>query len=639
MGPGDAEGSKGCWCDWPSRLLGHTHPCVILASVVTAADLDSAASAKRGGVLERRAEGLPLWLLCAPDPVYAVVHLPETGETRKTAVLLLPTFGWDNDTSYRARRVWATVLAQAGFPTLRVDLPGTEESVGSSESAGRFQTWRAAVQDAAHWLKHLEGATRIVAVGIGLGGLLAYDAAASDALIDDLILWGVPARGRSYVRELRAFSAVVAGAIGDADSEPPSDDVLDIGGHSISTETVTEIGAMRLDELTLPDAEHRRVLMIERDAHGIDGKLHDHLIAQGVEVTVERSQTEYRALMEIAEFDLAPMEMIARSVAWLRDTPTQPRAGQAAARRPLRIADAVTFEENGSLIRERLTSLETPDGRLFGIIAEPVGEPDLGTCLLTVNAGALRRTGPARLMTAMNRHVASRGMRSARFDRVGLGDSDGRYVTRADRTAADEVREVGTVGLFLDHLEAEALGPSFAVAGVCGGAYFPLRAALVDQRIGRAVLANLVNFKWTPADARDVATVNSVAERSQPPRFLRVRTAARAVAVAAAARSGPLPYRLVYRTQLRDAVATFNALQERQIPTTCVFSSDERMLCILERSGMLKRMYRWPLVRLGRLPTRDHDLRSLRIHREVLDLVEAELFSSNESPLSPVAST
>lgn len=606
---------------------------------MSAADLDSDASAMRGGVLERRAEGLPLWLLCAPDPVYAVLHLPETGDTCTTAVLLLPAFGWDNDTSYRARRVWATVLAQAGFPTLRFDLPGTEESAGSSLAAGRFQSWRTAVRDTAHWLKHQARATRIVAVGIGLGGLLAYDAAASDALIDDLILWGVPALGRSYVRELRAFSAVVAGATGDATLEPPSDDVLDIGGHPISTATASEISAMRLDQMTMPGAEHRRVLMIERDAHGIDRKLHDHLLAQGVEVTVERSETEYRALMEVAELDVAPMEMIHRSVAWLRDAATHARGCEAAARLPLRIADSITFEENGSLIRERLTSLETPGGRVFGIIAEPADEPDPDTCLVTINPGALRRTGPTRLMTAIGRHAAARGIRSARFDRPGLGDSDGRYVTRVERTAADEVREVGTVGLILDHLEAEAVGTSFAFAGVCGGAYLPMRAALEDQRISRCVLANLVNFKWTPADAPNLDNWNSVAGRSRPARFLRVKAAARAIAVAAAARSGPLPYRVVYRAQLRDAVHTFRALQERRIPTTCVFSEDERILCVLERSGTLKRMSRWPLVRVERLPTRDHDLRSLRIQREVLALVESELFGSNESPLSRVAST
>ena len=125
-------------------------------------------------------------------------------------MLLCPPFGWEDFCSYRSRKDWAESLAADGYPALRIDLPATGDSGGDPEQPGRMAAWTTAVADAAAWLRGSTGATRIAAIGIGLGGLLACAALADGVAIDDIVLWAVPRRGRTLLRELRAFARLNA---------------------------------------------------------------------------------------------------------------------------------------------------------------------------------------------------------------------------------------------------------------------------------------------------------------------------------------------------------------------------------------------------------------------------------------------
>ncbi len=161
--------------------------------------------------------------LTPPDraPVFAVLHEPPAGTARSsTGVLLCPPFGWDELCTHRSLRAWADALAGAGHAALRLDLPGTGDSGGSPCDPDRLAAWTEAVAAAADWLRGETGGERIVAVGLGLGGMLALRALAGGAPIDDLVLWSVPARGSLLLREMRAFAQMAAGETGE--TNPPA---------------------------------------------------------------------------------------------------------------------------------------------------------------------------------------------------------------------------------------------------------------------------------------------------------------------------------------------------------------------------------------------------------------------------------
>src|SRR4029079_7961263 len=94
----------------------------------------------------------PIYLGSGGDTVFAWFHPAAAGVTPGAAVLILPPWGWDEVTSYRARRAWAEQLATGGHPTLRIDLPSAGDSGGSPDDPDRVEAWTTAAVEAARWL-------------------------------------------------------------------------------------------------------------------------------------------------------------------------------------------------------------------------------------------------------------------------------------------------------------------------------------------------------------------------------------------------------------------------------------------------------------------------------------------------------
>ncbi|HEX7609099.1 MAG TPA: alpha/beta fold hydrolase, partial [Solirubrobacteraceae bacterium] len=420
--------------------------------------------------------------------------------TARSAVLICPPFGWEDICSYRSRRDWAEELARAGHPALRIDLPGSGDSAGGPADPGRVRTWTDAVRLAGDWLRLRSRAPRLAVLGIGLGGMLACRAALEGAEIDELILWAVPARGRTLVRELRAFSHLEVARIvepgADVAEALPEEPELVANGYLMSAETVAALETLDLAAPGPAHAHTRRALVLGRDGLRADERLRELLERAGADVTVADGRGYGEMMLEPQEAR-PPTAVFALVGDWLAAAETPARSDTPAPSETPAPSDAppnsatpappsgaheeLELRGGGVALRERPAYVERPDGRLFGVLTEPLGaRADL--CAVLLNAGPQRHVGPNRMWVEIARRWAARGVPSLRIDLEAIGDSDGDSAPLV-RVASLYVPEyVEQVHAALDMLEERGLGERFVLLGLCSGAYWSMHAALQDER-------------------------------------------------------------------------------------------------------------------------------------------------------------
>lgn len=576
--------------------------------------------------------GRPLYLDVEPDPLFAFLHVPVRGEQRRTGVVLCAPFGWDELATHRSLRVWAAMLAQAGFPTVRFDLPATGDSGGAPRESGLLERWTSATGAVAAWLREDRACERIVAAGISLGGMVACRALAEGAAIDDLLLWAVPARGRLLVREVRTFARVVRPDVYDAeqsDEEPEvqlDDGSVNAAGFLLSAETVAALEQVDLSTLAIPDGAGRRVLMLGRDGINPDRRLREHFEDAGVAVTV-MDGLGFTAMANHPQLSTPPRETFEEAIAWLAEE--QPATGAPRGSASLRLAPAtsesIELVVDGTTVREAPFDVLYEGSLLSGVLAEPVApEASNLPCAVFLNAGAVRRIGPHRMWVEVARRWAARGVPTLRLDIVGLGDSD-------DNPTSDSLDDeflleaIGNQALVaLDALEARGYTNGFILGGLCSGAYWGLHATLADERIVGLCMINLRVWFWSDElgaarDARRTRTLLSrrelrqiaaitLANRSKISRMLRTKLRA--------ARRGPAGGRATSR--LGDQIAvSLDLLRDRGVETLLQLARGEPVFDDFVEFGLTERLEEWPTFRLGRIEIHDHVVRPLRIQRDV----------------------
>jgi len=104
---------------------------------------------------------------------------------------VLPAFGWAELCVHRSLRRWAEVLAANGPRGVAARSPGDRRQ-RAGRTTRRLSAWSEAIAAGGRWLRATQACERVVAIGIGLGGMLALAAIAERAPIDDVVLWGVP---------------------------------------------------------------------------------------------------------------------------------------------------------------------------------------------------------------------------------------------------------------------------------------------------------------------------------------------------------------------------------------------------------------------------------------------------------------
>jgi len=581
----------------------------------------------------------PLYLRTGTAPVFAMFH-PSAVAGRRRAVLLCPPFGWEDMCSYRSRRDWAEHLALEGYATLRFDFPGSGDSAGAPTDPGQLDSWTRAVSEAAQWLLQSSGATEVVGIGIGLGGLLACRAMLLGAPIEELVLWNVPGRGRTLLRELRAFAAMEVAYIPDDSGHPEAalgpkpleDGAIVANGYRLSAETVASLEQLDLRDLVRHAQGPRRALLLGREGIKVDKVLRETFEQADTQLQTEDGPG-YGEMILNPQDARPPTEVFRIVSSWLNEAETivsQTTAPPAPVEAPDRLQ--MPFASNGtpSTVEDALTLpglremplyVQGPEGPLFGILTEPLGERRQ-LCAVLMNAGPQRRTGPNRMWVEIARRWAAIGVPTLRLDVSGVGDSDGDTLRLARVASLYSKEYVGQALSALDLLAERGLPERVLMLGLCSGAYWSMHAALQDDRIAALALLNprtLIWDEWVYAVrrsrewrkqlllgstwrkvitgdltlARHLETARALADRAvSAPGRTRRRLAGSAPA--AHEQSGVASGRIE---------GVLDTLRDRDQRTLMMFTGQEPLLRDFVEKGLLDRLDRWPNLRVEILGT------------------------------------
>lgn len=575
----------------------------------------------------------PVVLALEPHQVLAFLHRPPAAARRSTAVLMCAPFGWEDMCSYRARRLWAAELARAGYATARFDLPGSGDSSGSPHDSGLVQAWLSSVGSAGDWLRQVSSASRVVALGIGLGGLLAARALQQGAAIDELILWGVPARGRTLVRELRAQAALVPTPVDAhqpaASAPAPAPGALELIGYLLSGETADDLSAIDLSAAASWQRVPRRVLALGRDGMRGDARLVAALEEAGSAVTVADG-AGYGELTTDPQQSRPPRATIERTISWIAEEAPGESCDEAPAARPQVERDHLQLRQDGVVLRETPLQLLCGDRRFFAVSTEPVGGGREEICAVLLNAGAQRHIGPNRNWVETARRWAARGVLTVRVDLQSIGDSEGEDTERlTDANFYDPARIEQTLAV-LEQLRAVHPGRRFVLVGLCSGAYWGVHAALADASVAAALLINLYAFSWSDT---------LVAERDR-------RAAARALlgGFAERLRSGGFRRELLIRgirsfrpgrahllarrsegAQAPQIATSLDQLRDKDTQVLFLLGKREPLCDQLDHQGHLDHLDRWPNLTVERIPLQDHIFRALWSQHYVHERLDAAL--------------
>ena len=296
-------------------------------------------------------------------------------------------------------------LAAAGSPALRLDLPGTAR-----------QRRRAAATRIASPPGRPRSRARPPGCASGApgGGCGARPRAGRPArcgsrggrgaAIDDLALWGVPARGRALVRELRAFAALKQDEWGDgaAAGRTSRPDGFDVTGYLIADATRRRALGARPHQLPLPGAAGRRVLLLGRDAPARrppTARARRRAAGPRSRRPPGRAGARWWASRRTPSAGGAA----ARVAEWLRGAPARARPALGGAP----VARDVLGSPGAD---ERPWTADRAFGRQFGILARPDGDGERPLGVLLLNAGAVRHTGPNRMWVEVARRWAPQGV-------------------------------------------------------------------------------------------------------------------------------------------------------------------------------------------------------------------------------------
>ncbi|MFO1239308.1 MAG: alpha/beta hydrolase [Sphingomonadaceae bacterium] len=343
-----------------------------------------------------------IWIETEAGFMGAAWYWPQSDAALSTVVVLVPGIAHEERTMAGGVAALAESLADAGMPTLLIDLHGCSQSAGQIGDIGIGARWHANIRAAMQHARDT-GAARVIVAGVRLGFLIAAEALQSEALAG-LIAWAPIAAGRRYVRELkmlqRAADTGASGSIAIAGFSLPAS-LLEY----ISELDVSKIGPLKTSSFLLRDMPD-----------GLKAPWLGELAQTGVKLDAQASHHIQPWLFSATDQPQLPHEDIQALASWCAARHRELAAAVDPIPRRPEPSPTIMFVHQGHLVRE--TFVEIGEVGLTGVMSEPAhGANNHGVRLL------MSTVGPGRTFTDFARDEASRGNMSLRFDFSGFGTS------------------------------------------------------------------------------------------------------------------------------------------------------------------------------------------------------------------------
>jgi dienelactone hydrolase len=438
----------------------------------------------------REAHSVAFWLGGPDRPLFCFLDLPDDGVVSGAAVVC-PTMGLEGEYSGRALRDLAQRLAGNGWACLRLAYAGTGDSVGTWSDSALVAEWLESIRAAVAYVRSL-GAPRVGVVGLRIGATLAAAALAPAGGVDDIVLWDPCPTGKAFLREQRAFQALLrhrdiewgllkeGEAWGSGDEDEGEVEATQAPGIVFSAETVSA-----LEQVTVGPSDRAlasRELVVARQGRKLNRLLEGRLSLDNVETVRVEGQ---EALLDVAA--VTPEPALDRIVAWLMEsgTPAVPLEI------PPRYATEARVHDGPNAVVERPVALGTFG--LFGVLSEPaVGADPSAPTMVMLNAGRISHHGPGRLWVEQSRSWAAAGVRCLRVDLSGIGDSP----TRPGRTELVEYPADGSEDLCdIRHAVGDAWGPKIVFVGLCSGGHYAVEAALAGPTLAVCLINPALEYR------------------------------------------------------------------------------------------------------------------------------------------------
>ena len=391
------------------------------------------------------------------------------------AVLLCAGVGQDFTNGYRPFRLLANYLSAAGYPTLRFDYLRTGDSA-DIDSKNLWQVWLDNIDFACSWLREHIKCTRLLVIGLRIGGTMAAITATRRNDIAGLVLIEPYLTGRSYVTQL-VTEARIRGQVNSAGN-------IESGEFNQTIESLAQIRTVDLSKLIFTSplqvaiftrTEYDRIFLRLKDLTNYNSTLSCSPL-KGLEMFL-------RPCHHIGESDFDPKPILD----WI-NTEIIPHV----------TSDSLSFNYSLHSAVDLPFCREVPlwfgqGQHLIGKLCQPCNVNTPGLVILICNAGGNPHHGFARFGVELARSLAREGIASLRFDFAGIGDSI------CDINGIDAQTEIFTEDRTADISaainELTALGFNrFALHGLCSGAYHALLGACADNRVNMLLAINLPWF-------------------------------------------------------------------------------------------------------------------------------------------------